>query len=351
MIIFAYSEFCRMKHVFYTLAAFAMLSCTAGRPDVNNDAHVPDVEDNVEEEEMLDGAISAEKESWITVTRGSDDRAFAKDIPWEVGDKVLLLGSDQSFEACSYSEVYYDENGVETGGMSGTDRPTKKTICTVSKIAGLKCTLVPDTPLEEGTYRAFYPLYDIIWYDKVHLSFLYEIMEEGEYPENLVVSEPVEYKDGHKLKFVMKHICALVDIDIYPPKTGEYTALKLFAQSPVFAGKANIWVDGEYSINDFADGWLNFTTLRGNGRSISEGTVFPTSTALLPIEYAGMPMTVHLVYEDGTHYVSDPFAMPSLRLGEVSSMEIRNFQQTDAPLEGLWGDCYNDPAPTPYPID
>ncbi len=61
-------------------------------------------------------------------------------------------------------------------------------------------------------------------------------------------------------------------------------------------------------------------------------------------------MRVHVVYTDGTHYVSDPFAMPSLSFGVENSLEIKNFSFTDEPLQGLMGGYYLDPEPAPYPV-
>lgn len=331
-----------MKRLFYTFAFLTVLSCTA---------FPEDPAENLDNQDVIEDLISAEKKSWAPATRGSDELAFAKDIPWEVGDRVLLLGSDQRYEDCTIREDHY-ENGVLVGGSVYTAHPVKKTFCTVSKAAGLKCTLVPDTPLEEGTYRAIYPVYEYLWYDMIHLSFLYEDWQELDFKhQDIVISDPVTYKENHKLSFVMKHVCALTDMDIYPPKTGKYSYLKLFAREPVFAGKAEYWFDNEYDVDDIADGWLNFTTLRGEGRSMEAGVVFPTSTGLLPVQYDGMPMCIHLVYEDGTHYVSETFDMPSLQFGEVNSLVVKNFSETDQPLQGLWGDYYRDPSPSPYPVN
>lgn len=327
-----------MRCPIFTLAALAVISCTANRIDSPDSPDTPDPVNAVE--------ISAEKESWVPVTRASDDRAFAKDLPWSEGDKVLLLSSDQSVEGCTTTETW------DGGGSVTTGHPNKKIICTVSKANGLKCTLLSETPLEEGTYRAFYPVYDYLWYDYVHLSFLYEDWKELDSKhQDLVISDPVEYKEGHQLKFVMKHICALIDIDIYPPKTGNYSYLKIFADSPVFAGKADIYLDKPYNVDEFASGWLNFTTLRGEGNALQEGTVFETSTGLLPIEYNGMPMCIHLVYDDGIHYVSAPFAMPTLHFGEENKLIVRDFQVTNQPMQGLWGDYYGDTSPSPYDVN
>lgn len=321
-----------MRLSLYTFAALCLISCTATQID------------SFEPSETLE--ISAEKESWVSVTKASEDLAFAKDIPWKEGDKVLLLASDQSFEGCTTEETW------EGGGRVSTVRPYKKTICSVTKVEGLKCTLIPETPLEEGVYRAFYPVYDYLWYDRVHLSFLYEDWKELDSKhQDMVVSDPVTYKGGKKLKFVMKHICALIDIDIYPPKTGKYSYLKLFAQSPVFAGKADIYLDKKYNVNEFASGWLNYTTLRGDGNSMREGEVFQTSTGLLPVQYEGMSMCIHLVYNDGTHYVSAPFSMPSLHFGEENKLVVEDFQETDLPMQGLWGDYYGDSSPSPYDVN
>ena len=309
-----------MKRLFYALAVLAVISCTS-KPLPLDDSSVKNV-------------IRAEKASWIPATKGADDQMVAKDLPWSVGDKVMLLRSNQVLE-----------------NWDGQN-PVERILCTVSTIDGLKCTLVPDTPLEEGTFRAFYPVYDYAFYDYIHLSFLYE---EGlgldAKNQDVVVSDPVSYQEEQELSFVMKHVCALVDIDIYPPKTGNYSFLKLFAESPVFAGKVNYFFDKEYSIDDIADGWLNFTTLRGQGRSLKEGEVFWTSTGLLPIQYNEMPMCIHIVYEDGTHFISESFAMPSLSFGVENHLDVRDFKETTEPMNGLWGDYYDDKNPTPYEIN
>lgn len=308
-----------MKRLLYALAVLAVISCTSKPLD-------PSVKDKL--------VIRAEKVSWMPATKGSDDQVISKDLPWSVGDEVMLLRSHQVLDSWD------------------GQNPVERIICTVSTIDGLKCTLVPDTPLEEGTFRAFYPVYDYVYYDCIHLSFLYE---EGlgldANNQDVVISDPVSYQEGQDLTFVMKHVCASVDIDIYPPKTGDYSFLKLFAESPVFAGKVNYSFDKEYRIDDIADGWLNYTTLRGQGRSLKEGEAFWTSTGLLPIQYNGMPMCIHIVYEDGTHFISEPFAMPSLSFGVENRLIVKDFKETTEPMVGLWGDYYDDKNPTPYEIN
>lgn len=312
-----------MKRFFNMLAAIFVVSCTAVQPDPTVDP----------EKSPVTQEFSAEKESWSVATKASDDGIFVNDIPWHEGDKVMLLGADQTLDACTGSTF-------------------KKTICTVSQADGLRCTLVPETPLEEGTYRAVYPVYDYVWYDFIHLSFLYEDWNELDFRhQDIIMSDPVSYTEGDEPTFVLKHICALVDIDIYPPKTGDYSYLKVFAESPVFAGKVDYYVDQEYNLDDIASGWLNFTTLRGGGKYMEEGTVFPTSTGLLPVQYDGMPMSIHVVYQDGTHYVSAPFPMPSLSFGVENKLVISDFQETDVPMQGLWGIFYGDPSPTPYDVN
>lgn len=141
-----------------------------------------------------------------------------------------------------------------------------------------------------------------------------------------------------------------MDIDIYPPQDGKYKYLKLFAANPVFAGKANYCFDNEYLIDEVASGWVNFATLRGPGHHMEENVLFPTSTGMLPVQYDGMPVNIHLVYEDGTHYVSDSFAMPSLNFGVENKVVVKNFSVTEKPMEGLWGDCYGDETPKPYTV-
>ena len=288
--------------------------------------------------------IEAEKESWaqMVMTRASNDIAFAKDILWQKGDKVMLIRTDSEKTLDRWGRVNLEE-------ISYT--------CTVSKANGLKCTLASDVPIETGVYHAVYPVYDYINYDMsysslvLHLSFLYEEGLGLDYEhQDIVISEPVSYKKGQKLSFVMKHVCALADIDIYPPKTGSFSLLKVVAADPVFAGKVNYIINNEYDINEIADAWLNFATLRGSGRYMEEGELYQTSTGLLPVQYSGMSMSVYLVYEDGSYYLSEPFAMPSLQFGVQNKLTVDRFNKLDTPFQGLWGDCYMDTNPRPYDI-
>ena len=300
--------------------------------------------------------ISARKKCWtITSTKAGDeatagdvvaqDTIGINDVPWKDGEKVLLYCSDQSFEDCSWKEDFYDENGVITGGSSGTNRPSKETICTVYKADGMKCALIPDTPLEEGTYRAFYPAYDFAWYDMIHLSFLYENKGKETDPQtalinhqDIVVSDSVSYKKGEPLEFVLNHILALIDIDIYPPKTGNYSYLKLAAEVAAFGAKVDYFLDRDSILDQVHGDWLNYTTLRCNSRFTEEGVIFKTSTGLLPVQYDGLPVRIHIIYEDGTHYVSEPFAMPSLNYGVENQLVVKDFKQTNDPLIGFFAD-------------
>ena len=43
--------------------------------------------------------------------------------------------------------------------------------------------------------------------------------------------------------------------------------------------------------------------------------------------------------------------MPSLRFGEVNLLVVKNFSETDQPMQGLWGDVYRDPSPSPYSVN
>ena len=286
--------------------------------------------------------IYAEKESWMQMTKSSDQIAFAKDIPWQEGEKVMVIRTD--------SEKKIDQWGrVDLEDLTYT--------CTVSKASGLKCTLVSDSPLESGVYHAVYPAYDYINYDLsssslvLHLSFLYEDNMGLDYKhQDIVVSDPISYKKGHKLSFVMKHVCALVDIDIYPPKDGNFSLLKVVAAEPVFAGKSNYVINNEYDINEVADCWFNFTTLRGDGTYLKEGEPYNTSTGLLPVQYDGMPMKIYIVYDDGTYYLSEPFSMPSLNFGVLHSLTVDKFNEIDEPVQGFGGNYYMDPDPQPYDI-
>lgn len=286
--------------------------------------------------------IQAEKESWMLMTKSSDDKAFAKDIPWQEGEKVMVIRIDTAKQP--------NKNGI-------VDLEDLTYLCTVSKASGLKCTLTSDVPLESGVYHAVYPVYDYINYFAPYsslvlsLSFLYEEGLGLDYEhQDIVVSEPVSYEAGHKLSFVMKHVCALVDIDICPPKTGNFSLLKIVADETVFAGKANYIINNEYDINEIADGWFNFTTLRGDGTYMKQGEIYHTSTGLLPVKYDGMSMSVYLVYDDGTYYLSKPFSMPSLEFGAVKTLKVDEFNEISEPVQGWWADYYMDKNPMPYDI-
>ena len=329
-----------MKHLICLLAVLAIISCTETplNPD-NTDSTPSDIVSNPSDndsEESSD-AIYAEKDSWKQTTKSSDDKAFAKDIPWQDGEKVMVIRVDS-------------EKKVDQWGRVDMEDITY--MCTVSKAAGLKCTLEPETPLESGIYHAVYPVYDYVSYNAsksslcIHLSFLYELGLGLDYKhQDIVISDPVTYKEGHKLSFVMRHVCALVDIDIYPPKTGKCSLLKIISEDIAFAGKANYDINDEYDIDNISDGWFNYTTLRGDETNMTEGELFHTSTGLLPIQYDGMPMRVYMAYDDGTYYLSEPFPMPSLDFGVLNSLTVNNFNKITEPMQGLWGDCYMDKKP------
>lgn len=327
-----------MKHLICLFTVLAVVSCTGIYHDLSDSESVPsDKEPITSSDEIL-----AEKDSWIQKTKSSDDIAFAKDIPWKEGEKVMVIRTDTEKEIDQWGRV--DLEGITY-------------MCTVSKAAGLKCTLIPETPLESGTYHAVYPVYNYVFFDQsnsslvLHLSFIYEENLGLDYRhQDIVVSEPVSYKEGHKLSFVMKHVCALVDIDIYPPKTGDISLLKVVADEIAFAGKANYRINDEYDINTIADCWFNFTTLRGDGTYMKEGDPYHTSTGLLPVQYDGMPMRVYIVYNDGTYYLSEPFPMPSLKFGVQNILTVDKFNKIDEPVQGFWGNYYMDPDPQPYDI-
>lgn len=327
-----------MKHLICLFTVLAVVSCTGIYHDLSDSESVPsDKEPITSSDEIL-----AEKDSWIQKTKSSDDIAFAKDIPWKEGEKVMVIRTDTEKEIDQWGRV--DLEGITY-------------MCTVSKAAGLKCTLIPETPLESGTYHAVYPVYDYVSYScpdsslVVHLAFLHEEDLGLDYQhQDIVISDPVTYKEGHKLSFVMKHVCALVDIDIYPPKTGNYSLLKVVAENTVFAGKANYIVNNEYNIDSIADVWFNFTTLRGDDVSLKEGELFHTSTGLLPVQYDGMPMNIYLVYEDGSYYLSETFSMPSLNFGVENKLVIDDFTKINVPIQGLCADFYMDKNPQPSNI-
>ena len=279
--------------------------------------------------------LYAEKASWKPAVKSSDDNMYVKDIPWKEGEKVMLIRTD--------AEKTLDQWGrVELGLITDT--------CTVTDVSGLKCTLVPDHPLVEGEYQAVYPVYDYVTYDTyhsslcIHFSFLYDKGSLIEYEhQDVVVSDKLIYKQGEEMSIIMKHVCALIDIDVYPPKTGNYTLLKVISNNAVFAGKVNYYLNDEYNIDNIADAWLNYTTLRGKDMTLTEGEPFHTSTGLLPIQYNDMPMNIYLAYDDGTYYLSEQFLMPSLNFGVQNKLSVGNFTKLDGPMEGLWGEYYMDP--------
>lgn len=327
-----------MNRFVFILAIIGLLSCMACS---NESSDKPEKENG----------IIAKKMCWTVVSTKADEAEMAgeedqrdtigiNDVPWEDGEKVLLLGSDQTFEDCeAHFRTYRD-----------TMFPYKTTLCTVYKSDGMKCALIPDTPLEEGTYRAFFPVYDFAYYDRIHFSFLYDFDGNVTDPQkdmvkhqDVVVSDPFTYsKDADSLNIVLNHICALIDISIIPPETSNYTYLKLFAQNTVLGGKVTYGFDeNQYNV----EGWSNYVSLRGNSRYMEKEVVFPTSTALLPVQYNGLPMNILIVYEDGTRYVSEAFAMPSLNLGVENRLVVKDFHKTEEVLQGLSGNSYDDPAP------
>lgn len=349
-----------MKRLIFLITAFAVISCTENPMNTT--------EDNGESNTNITPAANeflAEKAPWQVETRASDDTAFAKDIPWQEGEQVMVICTGlaekkdedkggNNDEGAENGDGAEDSDGAEGGEV--VDNRGKIYMCTVSKANGLKCTLTSEVDLEDGLYQAVYPVYDyVFYYDyglQLHLSFLYEEGLGLDYKhQDIVISEPTTYKKGHKLSFEMKHVCALVDIDIYPPKTGNFSLLKVVADETVFAGKANYNPSDEYSINGIADQWFNFTTLRGDGNSVKEGELFHTSTGLLPVQYDGMPMRIYMKYEDGTYFLSDTFSMPSLNFGVENKLTITNFEQIDGPVQGLWGYYYQDPNAQPHEID
>ena len=331
-----------MKNRFFAVLAAGLLlgSCAVEEtPQGAADVERGDVESgDVESGDV----IQTEKESWKLMTKSSDDKAFAKDIPWKEGDKVMVIRVDTEKTLDQWDRVELEDLTY---------------YCTVSKASGLKCTLTSDVPLESGVYHAVYPAYDYVNYDLsysslvLHLSFLYEDNLGLDYEhQDIVVSDPVSYKEGHKLSFVMRHVCALVDIDIYPPKTGNFALLKIVADETVFAVKANYIINNEYDITEIADVWFNFTTLRGDGTNLKQGEIYHTSTGLLPVQYDGMSMRVYLVYDDGTYYLSEPLSMPSLEFGVVKTLTVDKFNEISEPVQGLWADYYKDKNPLPYDI-
>lgn len=308
--------------------------------------------------------IYAEKDSWDIVTKSSDPNMYLNDEPWEDGDKVMLIRTDiaDSIVLATIARVQREYPELEVGSVEfdnmvhsivtniiDIDDMTETHMCIVTESDGLKCTLVPDEPLEEGVYQAVYPVYDYVFYSHldrslmIHFSFLYDKGSLVEYEhQDVVISDKLICKQGEEISFVMQHVCALIDIDIYPPKTGNYTLLKVIADNAVFAGKANYYLKDEYNIDNIADAWLNYTTLRGKDMTMTEGEPFYTSTGLLPIQYDDMPMNIYLAYDDGTYYLSEQFLMPSLNFGVKNKLSVGNFTKLDGPMEGLWGGYYMD---------
>ena len=147
------------------------------------------------------------------------------------------------------------------------------------------------------------------------------------------------------MSIVLNHIFSLVDIDIYPPKSGDIKNLILLSESGkcVFPGKMNYWLDKEeFDPFKVADLWTSFTAIRRTGSSTKEGEVFHTSTALLPLPYDGMALRVLVVYTDGERYLSCPFAMPSLYIGEENKLSAKDFGKIDDPVKGYFGGYYGD---------
>ena len=305
-------------------------------------------ESNIPESDFSGEGLFAVKSSWKVATKSLidtthvNDSIYVNDVPWQEGEKVMLIRLDGKYELDNWGRV---------------DLSQITHMCTVTETSGLKCSLVPENPLENGVYQAVYPVYDYVIFDSdrsdlmIHLSFLYEdSLGLDNKHQDIVVSDRVTFTEGQNLSIFMRHICALVDIDIYPPKTGNFVLLKVVADFPAFAGKVNYYVDEEYDINKIADTWFNFATLRGDSASMTEGELFHTSTGLLPVQYNDMPMSVYIVYDDGTYYQSEKFLMPSLNFGVENKLVVDKFNQIDEPVMGLWGDCYLDENRHEYDI-
>ena len=321
-----------MKRFIWGLIAFVAVSCSTNPYTPSN------VESDKPETNPQKSGLYAVKDSWKHITR-STVNAVVHDIPWQEGEKVMFIRLDGDREYDRY-------------GNANMNKITF--LCTAADVLGLECALVPDAPLEDGVYQAVYPVYDYIGCTSynpnlyIHLSFLYEEGLGLDYKhQDIVVSDPITYTKDQAVPVVMKHICALVDIDIYPPKTGDYILLKVVADKTVFPGKVNYDVTGEY---DCQNTWFNFATLRAGGNSMTQGELFQTSTGLVPIEYNEMPMKIYLVYKDGTYYLSEEFKMPSLRFGEENKIIIDEFVEIKDPVQGLWADNYMDDKTYPYDI-
>lgn len=359
-----------MKNVFWGLALLLAASCTVAPIDTVGTESEPSVSEPSGSDLPATG-LYAEKDSWRVVTKSSVDNT--NDIPWRDGEKAMLIRTDvlDSIINASIKQVSTVFPELEPGTIEFINEVSSivcpqvsinemKHMCVVSESDGLKCTLVPETPLDNGVYRAIYPAYDYVFYEVlnpydtaqlsmyIHLSFLYEeSLGLDSKHQDIVVSDPFTYNEEQGLSFVMKHICALVDIDIYPPKTGNYSLLKVISDKIVFPGKVNYFTSGRY---DTQNTWFNFATLRADQRSIKQGEVFHTSTGLVPIEYNEMPMRVYLVYDDGTYYLSEKFNMPSLVFGVENKFTIDEFEEIKEPMQGLWGDDYMSDTTQLYDI-
>lgn len=328
-----------MNKFHFILCALLLISCTGRHNSLNPD-------DN----RVL---INAEKKSWTTATKATDTISVSSDVPWKVGEQVLLLRSDQTYDACTVIDGVVDEDGGLISGSITTYKPEVKTVCTVYQADGLKCQLVPETPLESGTYRAFYPYkdadYDIKWYDMVVMTFYFPSSMGLEYnSHNVVISDPVDYEVGDSISFVLNHLCALLNIDILPPKTGTFKYYPfLVAEAPVLASGVDYWLDREYNVpDDYSTGkvWVDFTALNSiDGRDMKQGSVTRTKTGILPLDYDGLPMRIYLTYWDGGYYYSEPFSLPSLSVGKESErIVVDSFTKTDEPFQGHWGITYGD---------
>ena len=360
-----------MKYNLFVLVVLVICSCT---PSSLKDTHG---------KSDLDGKflISAEKVAWraaaktkatdsLAVPTDSSTVAFDSlivtgDVPWEEGEQILILSSDQSFAGCADTTIqvnrWIDEAGKEhidtTSFGIGHHRPYETIVCTVRRTDGLKCVLTTETPLAEGTYRAIYPFSnesdttDGSWYDMKHLSFLYNNKVTLEYNnKDVVVSNPVTYHEGDSLSFVLKHLTSLVDIDVCLPDQVDNVKKCIFLTSKfgVLPGKVDYWLDKKINTpDDYGRDWINFTALYVKDSELQgNGLTFHTRTGILPLPLQGIPMIIHVFFENGVHYVSKPFEMSSLSPGIEYSFVVTEFEKTEEPLK--WGSSWSFGEPITY---
>ena len=162
-----------MKSVFWGLALLLAVSCTVAPIDTVGTESEPSVSEPSGSDLPATG-LYAEKDSWRVVTKSSVDNT--NDIPWRDGEKAMLIRTDvlDSIINASIKQVSTVFPELEPGTIEFINEVSSivcpqvsinemKHMCVVSESDGLKCTLVPETPLDNGVYRAIYPAYDYVF--------------------------------------------------------------------------------------------------------------------------------------------------------------------------------------------